>query len=249
MTKKNASQSGKRACLCIDFAVVGYQQARSLQQRLVDLKRQSRNTADFIILLEHPPVFTLGRNAGRDNLKVSEAFLASKEIPLVRVERGGDITYHGPGQLVGYPIVDLTGAGISVADYVQGLEEVMILTVAEWGIGAKRSPVNRGIWSGDRKLGSIGIAVRRGISFHGFALNVNTDLKPFGWINPCGLPQFDVTSMAKELSADISMPKVRRTIRKYMQAVFDLELKDVKPDLFRTNGPQNDFLFLERSMI
>lgn len=203
--------------------------------------------ADFMILLEHPPVFTLGRNAGLDNLKVSEGFLASQDIPLVRVERGGDITYHGPGQLVGYPIVDLTGAGLSVADYVQGLEEVMIQTVAEWGIRAKRSPANRGIWSDDRKLGSIGVAVRRGISFHGFALNVDTDLKPFEWINPCGLPQFGVTSMAKEISADISMPQVRRAIRKYMRAVFDLKIKDVEPDLFQTNGPQNNFLFLEKA--
>jgi lipoate-protein ligase B len=142
----------------------------------------------------------------------------------VQVERGGNITYHAPGQLVLYPIIHLERAGIKVVDLVDRLEEVMIRTCAEWGIPAGRNPLNRGVWVGLKKIGAIGIAVRRGVSFHGMALNVTVDLAPFGWIQPCGLEGVGVTSMRMEGGQDLGMAEVRRWLAQHMQTVFGARL-------------------------
>jgi len=172
----------------------------------------------------HPPVFTLGRRGGLNNLTVSEAFLEKEGISVVQVERGGDITFHGPGQLVVYPIIDLRAARLGVVDYVTALEEVMIRTAVDWGIRAERNPKNRGVWVGDWKLGSIGVAIRRGVSFHGLAFNVNTSLMPFSWIHPCGLENTEMTSLMHELSREVSMNQVRNAARHHFEAVFGVEL-------------------------
>ena len=179
---------------------------------------------DVLLLVEHPAVFTLGRRGGHENLAVSEEFLRERDIPLMHVERGGNITFHGPGQLVGYPIIDLHAAGLGVSEYVEKLEEVMLRTAAHWGVRAGRNRLNRGIWVGNSKLGSIGIAIRRGITFHGFAFNVNVCLEPFKWINPCGLQGIGVTSMERECSGKLPMRDVRELLKYHIEAIFGIEL-------------------------
>lgn len=224
----------KKNWQCVELPETDYQEAWQLQSRIVDYRKNETLAADIILLLEHPSVFTLGRRGGKENLTVSESFLQKTGIPIVHVERGGNITYHGPGQIVGYPIIHLHAAKLSVTDYVDRLEEVMIRTAAHWGVHATRSPVNHGVWVGNRKLGSIGIAVRRGISFHGFAFNVNVSLEPFRWINPCGLQGVEMTSMAQELSERLSMSMVRRVVRQHIEDVFEIELKAMDPDDLKT---------------
>ena len=215
-------------CLCLELPSLAYEHALNLQRALVVLRRDRYIRSDIFILLEHPPVFTLGRRGMRNNFKVSEAHLKSANIPIVPVERGGDITYHGPGQLVGYPILNLYQANLGVVDYVKYLEEVMLRTAADWGIPAERNARNRGVWAGNQKLGSVGIAVQRGISFHGFALNVNTNLGPFNWINPCGLKNIGMTSMAHQLSRNISVNKVRLAVKRHMETVFKFKLVETE---------------------
>ncbi len=208
----------------IDLGQIDYDEAWRLQTDIVGARNRGELNADAILVLEHPAVFTLGRRGGAENLLVSETFLVESGIAVTQVERGGNITYHGPGQLVVYPIINLEAAKISVVDFVKALEEVMLQTAEVWGIKAGRDSTNHGIWVGDRKLGSIGIALRKGISFHGLALNVNLDLTPFTWIQPCGLQGVQMTSMAKELSGEVSMSEVRKVIKEKFQMIFGIQL-------------------------
>jgi len=201
-----------------------YRAALDLQRNIALARQSGVIEKDVVLILEHPPVFTLGRRACTENLKVSSAFLERKKIPVIPVDRGGDITFHGPGQLVIYPIIDLTKAGLKIIDYVTDLEEIMLRTVADWKIPAERNSANRGIWVAGRKLGSVGISVKRGISFHGCSLNVNLSLKPFKWINPCGLQNVGVTSMEEELSQKISMSQVREVLAHHFESVFGFDL-------------------------
>ena len=210
--------------ICTELPVTGYMEAWNLQSDLVAAKKERIIATDVVLLLEHAPVLTLGRRGGLDDLTVSEGFLERAGISIIQVERGGNITFHGPGQLVMYPIIDLKRAKLKVVDYVENLEEVMIRTAADWGIKAERNPLNRGVWVDDKKLGSIGIAIRRGISFHGAAFNVNTLLRHFSWINPCGLQDIRMTSMEKELSRKVSVNQVRGTLKHHIEAVFGVEL-------------------------
>jgi lipoate-protein ligase B len=216
--------------------LLDYEEAHDLQLRLVSARASGIIESDILLVMEHAPVLTLGRRGGRENLRVSESFLKEAGIAVVHAERGGDITFHGPGQLVGYPILDLRAAGLTIAGYLERLEEIMIQTAAHWGIIATRSPLNRGIWVGGRKLGSLGIAVRRGIAFHGFALNVNMSLEPFGWINPCGLHGVRMTSIEQEMAQEpeaacrpggspaASMKEVREQVKLNFQKVFNVDL-------------------------
>ena len=204
-----------------------YATAWQMQTRLVAARKERHLPSDLIMVLEHPPVFTLGRRGGRENLMVSETFLEHKQIPVVQVERGGNITYHGPGQLVAYAIMDLQARHLAVVDFVTLLEEVMVRTAADWGVTAVRNDLNRGVWVGSSKLGSIGIAVRKGISFHGLALNISTDLEPFTWINPCGLQNVAVTSLEAESDQSIAMTDVRKQFQDHFQTLFEVELEAV----------------------
>ena len=215
---------------CIDLDKIDYNEAWKLQTDIVEARNNQIIDTDVILMLEHPPVFTLGRRGGAENLLVSDAFLKQSGIAVTQVERGGNITYHGPGQLVVYPIVDLEAAGISVVGFVEALEEVMLRTVEVWGIKAERKSVNRGIWVGDKKLGSIGIALRKGISFHGLALNVNLDLAPFSWIQPCGLQDVRMTSVEQELPGKVSMPDVRNVLKEKIEFVFEITLSSKSPE-------------------
>jgi lipoate-protein ligase B len=218
----------------VDLGVIPYPDAWDLQLRLVTARSQGRMPADVLLVLEHPPVFTLGRRGGRENLLVSEAWLDQSGIAVVQIERGGNITYHGPGQLVVYPIVHLPSGGLGVVDLVDRLEEVMIRTCAGWGVPTGRNPLNRGAWVGMKKIGSIGIAVRRGVSFHGLALNVNLDLKPFGWIQPCGLEGVGVTSIQAEAGQSVDIADAKRALLAHIEAVFQAELNAIdRQDLLR----------------
>ncbi|MBU4287917.1 MAG: lipoyl(octanoyl) transferase LipB [Proteobacteria bacterium] len=220
--------------LCVELESMDYMQAWDLQTRLVDARKKRIIDRDVILLLEHPPVFTLGRRGGMDDLTVSPDLLEKSGIPVIQVERGGVITFHGPGQLIMYPIIDLNAARMRVVDYVEKLEEVMIRSVADLGIIAERNPLNRGIWVGNKKLGSIGIAIRRGICFHGMSLNVNISMKHFGWMNPCGLREIETTSMKQELSHKVSMSKVYGAIKKHVESVFGVNLiKTSLPELLK----------------
>jgi lipoate-protein ligase B len=211
-------------CYAVDIGMMDYNEAWKLQGDIVSARINGVIDTDIILFLEHPTVFTLGRRGGLDHLLVSEEFLKTSGIPIVHVERGGDITFHGPGQLVAYPIVNLKARSIGVVDFVAALEDVMLATVRTWGIAAERNPANRGIWVGNNKMGSIGLAIRKGISFHGLALNVNIDLTPFSWIQPCGLQGVCMTSMTQELTYQLSMDEVSTVLKKQFESVLDLTL-------------------------
>lgn len=226
----------RRKWILLEFDRVEYEMAWDLQSRLVEARGERSLDRDVVLFLEHLPVFTLGRRGERRNLKVSESFLEERGISVIHVERGGDITYHGPGQLVIYPILDLKGIRLDVNGYITRLEEVMIRTAGDFGVGAERDPKNRGAWVRGSKIGSIGIAIRHGITFHGLALNINTSLEHFTWIHPCGLQDIRMTSLEKELGSRIPMEEARKSARNNMEGVFGIELvgmeiQDIAPML------------------
>lgn len=207
---------------------ISYKEGLKIQDRVV-AARKADLIADTLLLLEHPPVLTLGRNSSRANILASDEFLRSRGVELHEINRGGDVTYHGPGQLVGYPVVDLRGDWpgkrgpfLGPVDFVRMLEEALIRTCSEFGVIAKRIPKCTGVWTfggteahaatgpacvspgSERKLAAIGVHVSQGVTSHGFALNVTTDLRDFDWIIPCGIRDRGVTSL--ELEADGRLP-------------------------------------------
>lgn len=206
-----------------------YRAVHALQTDLVQQRRHGTLARDLFLITEHPAVFTLGRRGGREHLRVSEQYLRDRGIPLVPVERGGDITFHGPGQMVVYPIIDLRRAGLSAGAHVSGLEEVMLRLARQWGVTACRDPRNRGVWSGNKKLGSVGIAIRHGITFHGLALNVNPSLTPFEWINPCGLTGIGMTSLEAESGRVITLAQVEENLPDHLAEVYALDLSPWRP--------------------
>ena len=210
-----------------ELSLCAYREVLDLQRKLVDVKTVSRTTPDIMLLVEHPSVFTLGRRGRRTHLLVAEDFLRKRGIEVIHVERGGDITYHGPGQLVGYPIVDLRSKPWGVTGFIELLEELMIRIAADYGVRAVRNIKNRGVWVANRKLGSVGIAIRKEISFHGMALNVNPSLESFTWINPCGLEGVQATSLKRELGNAIPMEDVRQAACRHVRDIFGVELKRV----------------------
>lgn len=230
--KQNAAARPPRNgfCLRVDLPVTDYSRALDLQRRIVAAKKAARMAQDAALFLEHPPVFTLGRNGGRENLIVSEEFLAQRSIQVVQIERGGNITFHGPGQLVVYPILDLNRAGLGVRAYVGGLEAAMVRTAADWGLQSAGDEANRGVWLNGKKLGSIGVAVTRGVCFHGLAFNVNLSLEPFSWINPCGIQNCRMTSLMAELSRKIPMDAVRGAMAGHLADIFDIQWRPLDPE-------------------
>ncbi len=211
----------------LDLPLTPYLEALDLQRSAVEARKSGRLDRNLIIMVEHPPVFTLGRRGGRENLLVSERQLQAKGIDVVPVERGGDITYHGPGQLVVYPLVDLNRGAFRVVAFVDALEQAMVRTAAHWNVAAGGDATNRGAWVQGRKLGSVGITVRRGISFHGLALNIRTDLTPFGWINPCGIQSCQMTTLAIEAQREIEMQAARRVMTQQLTKLLQIEIEPV----------------------
>ena len=198
---------------CITPGLVDYAAALEWQQTLV-AQRAAAETPDALVLLEHPPVFTLGRGGDARYL------LDPGQVPVHRVGRGGEVTFHGPGQLVGYPILDLKRHGKDVHRYLRRLEDVVIATLAAWDIVATRRDGLTGVWVGADKIASIGIGVRRWVTLHGFALNVNPDLSYFSAIVPCGLPGVRMTSMQELLREEIPLDTVQATIIRSFARIF-----------------------------
>jgi lipoate-protein ligase B len=191
-----------------------YLAACELQERLVQ-RKQREPSPDILLFVEHPHVYTLGRGGDESNV------LAPQEVPVIRTGRGGEVTYHGPGQLVVYPIIDLRSKlRKDVHRYLRDLELSAIQTLKDFGLTATRRPPFTGMWIGDKKIAAIGVAVRRGITFHGLALNVNTDLDYFKRIIPCGLAWADVTSMRKEMSAEQDLSEVRDRFLQHFAELF-----------------------------
>ncbi|MFH1984574.1 MAG: lipoyl(octanoyl) transferase LipB [Pseudomonadota bacterium] len=224
--------SSNREWLAVNLPVVPYPDALALQHRLVAARITDATHPDLLLLLEHAPVYTLGRRGGAESIIVPRSQLEDQGIAVLNTERGGFITYHGPGQLVVYPIVDITARRIGVAQLVAALETAMIATAARWGVTAGCRPENRGVWVANRKLGSIGIAVRRGVAFHGLALNVTTDLTPFTWINPCGLENVSATSLAAEGAADVTMSAARTAMIDELSSAFDTPIREIDAAAF-----------------
>jgi lipoyl(octanoyl) transferase len=204
------------------LGVIGYQEAVDLQHRLVEDRKAGR-IADQLLLLEHPPVITLGVRTGNDrsHLLQTPESLAAQGIDVFETGRGGDVTYHGPGQLVGYPILDLKPDRCDVHRYVRDLEEVLIRAVAAFGIDAQRIAGLTGIWVGSEKLAAIGVRISRWVTSHGFAVNVNTNLDHFGLIVPCGIADKGVTSMERLLGHRVEMVEVEAEVARQFSLTFD----------------------------
>lgn len=213
---------------CVDPGRTDFSRAHSLQLELVDARASGSLDRDIVLILEHPPVFTVGRRGNRDNLKVTTDFLKKDGMSLYHIERGGDITFHGPGQLVLYPIFHLPLAGIGVVDFVERLESVMLQTAEDMGVPAVRDKRNHGIWVDNKKVGFVGIAVRRKVSFHGISLNVDMSLAPFKWINPCGLKNVGVTNLKHETRRSIRLDAVKSALLKNFEDVFSISLQVIK---------------------
>jgi lipoate-protein ligase B len=197
----------------VDLGLIEYAQALTWQEELLRLRCQGEG-GDTLLLLEHPPVFTLGRGGDERHL------LNPRHVPVYRVGRGGDVTFHGPGQLVGYPILDLTRHGRDVHAYLRALEAVLIAVLAEYGLRAQRKDGLTGVWVGEKKIASLGVGVRRWVTYHGFALNVDPDLSYFADIVPCGLAGIRMTSMAQLLKRPIALATVKTLVAETFASYF-----------------------------
>ena len=271
----------------VQLGTIDYPTGLRLQQRLVELRKEAR-IGDVVLLLEHPPVITLGRNAKAANIVASPELLAERNVEVWECDRGGDVTFHGPGQLVAYPIFDLRGMNsdrgetktMGAVDYVRRLEEVLIRTCADFGIPTKRIPGLTGVWAESRaageerpspvevgpgsshtteaKIAALGVHISRGVTSHGFALNVNADLEYFQLIVPCGIRSRPVTSMEQELGRQLSLQEVAHAVSRNFGLVFHsqmLWLEDldsllrtsvgvplrVPPELRRIHGEEDPF--------
>jgi lipoyl(octanoyl) transferase len=216
-------------CQIIDLGLIGYAEATALQKRVVGA-RKACAIEDVLLLCEHPHVITLGRNGKAENLLVSEHVLRQKGVEFHATNRGGDITYHGPGQIVGYPILNLGAIRRDVAWYVRTLEEAMIRATAELGISAERVSGKTGIWvrtgNIEEKLAAIGVHISRWVTSHGFAYNVSTDLRNFDLIVPCGIADRKATSLEKLLGRNVEQKEVAPRITKHLGELLGLELRE-----------------------
>jgi len=208
----------------VDWQIIDYKTAWDNQevlfQKIIQTKKEAQDTHDLeaVFLCEHPHVYTLGRNGQVNNLLVNEDFLRKIDAVFYKIDRGGDITYHGPGQLVGYPVLDLENHGGSLKNYIYKMEEAIIQTLAHYGIQGARLAGAAGVWLDSntpnaRKICAIGVRASRFVTMHGFALNVNTDLTYFNYINPCGFTDRGVTSMQKELGKPVDMEEVKKVFK------------------------------------
>ena len=201
-----------------------------VNQHLSESERIATN--GYLLFVEHLPVYTLGNSGESHNLLLSSAQLADKKVSFYKTNRGGDITFHGPGQLVGYPILDLENFGMGLRQYIYSIEEVIIRSLGQFGIIASRDTEATGVWldsglSTARKICAIGVKSSRFVTMHGFALNINTDLDYFRYIHPCGIVDKGVTSMAKELGGTVDFEQVKKVVLSGFSAVFDVQLKDL----------------------
>ncbi|MDD2345130.1 MAG: lipoyl(octanoyl) transferase LipB [Bacteroidales bacterium] len=216
-----------------DWGLIDYKEAWDKQQAIFDSvllykKNKSDDVPHRIIFCEHPHVYTLGRNGDENNLLIQGDFLKRIHASYYKIDRGGDITYHGPGQIVGYPIIDLEEAKLSLKEYIFQMEQGIIDTLKEYGISAYRLDGATGVWldvgnSSVRKICAIGVRASRYVTMHGFAFNINTNLDYFNYINPCGFVDKGVTSLSKELGKSIDIEEVKRVLKLKLYHTFNIE--------------------------
>jgi len=216
----------------VKLGSIEYQKALDLQLKLLKLSQQEA-IEDLLLLLEHPPVLTVGINGKDNNILIDEDILGKMGVSVFHSNRGGDVTYHGPGQIVGYPILNLNHFGKDVKDYVRRLEETTIMVMKdEYGLKADRKPGFPGVWVGNDKITAIGCAVKRWVTMHGFALNVNTNLEHFRWINPCGFTDKGVTSLERLLGKPQDIDIVMNQVMKHFAALFHIEPEVIDKEVF-----------------
>lgn len=226
----------------VDLGIRSYREVWELQRRLQRERIEPKLTGaavagtaeplklpDLLLFVEHPPVYTLGKSGKGANMLITPARLEQIGADYVEIDRGGDITFHGPGQIVGYPILDLDHHVTDIHRYLRQLEETIIRTCADFGVTAGRIKGLTGVWVGDRKICAFGVKCSRWVTMHGFALNVSTDLSYFQHIVPCGIPDKQVTSLEKELGAPLDLSEVKREIVKHVLDVFDIE-REARPE-------------------
>jgi lipoyl(octanoyl) transferase len=206
--------------LVVRCGIVPYEDAREAQLRLRERRRRGE-IPDVLLLLEHPPVYTRGRRSSADELPMGHEWYEAQGIEVRDTDRGGRVTYHGPGQLVAYPIVSLRPYGDDVHEYVRRLERVMIEALAAHGVPATVIAGLTGVWAGERKIGSIGVHVSRAVTTHGLAVNVNNDLQPFEWIVPCGIEGVAITSLSRELGAEQDLGAFADTLAERFGEVYE----------------------------
>ena len=215
----------KKCCIIHSAGKIPYPQAVDWQNEIIKKMKADASAPNHLILLEHPPVFTIGRRGTENNILAGKNRLEKEGIEIHHTNRGGDITYHGPGQIVGYPIMRLQDFGKDIHRSLRAIEEVLITTLKTFGIDSGRWPKYTGVWVGDEKIAAIGIAITRWITFHGWALNVNPNLNHFGLILPCGIRDKGVTSMEKVLRKTLDAARVRKALTESFSEVFNVALQ------------------------
>lgn len=203
-----------------NLGIIDYQKAWNLQHKIFN-NRLSNEIEDTLLLLEHPNTYTLGKSSNKANLLFSDLEMQQKNIVVYNIDRGGDITYHGPGQIVGYPIINLSLWQKDIHKYLRTLEEVIIQTLLEFGVNGERNKEHTGVWVGNNKICAIGIKVTRWITMHGFALNINTNMDFFNGIIPCGIKNKGVTSLKNELNKQIEIELVKKSLLQKFYEIFD----------------------------
>lgn len=215
-----------------DVGVKDYKECWDYQEELLakvvgDKKSKGApSSKNYFLLVEHPHVYTLGKSGDENNMLIHGDFLKKIDATYYKINRGGDVTYHGPGQLVGYPIIDLEYHKVGVKEYIEKMEDAIIKTIAEYGLEGGRKEDSTGVWLDSthkvraRKISAIGVRISRYVSMHGFALNVNTDLRYFSYINPCGFLTYGVTSIQQELGREIDMVEIKEKVRKNFNSIF-----------------------------
>lgn len=217
----------ERKLVYCDLGLFDYKDAWDLQKS-IHQQRVENKIDDVLFLLEHPHTYTLGKVADKKNLIGDEKYLTENKISVYDIDRGGDITYHGPGQIVGYPIISLTNWKMDTHKYLRAIEEAIIKVCSEYGLNGSRVDKYTGVWIEDRKICAIGIKVSRWVTMHGFAFNVNTDLKLFNGIIPCGISDKDVTSLSKELNKEVSLKEVKEKIIHHFMNEFQYQQIEFK---------------------
>lgn len=205
-----------------------WKQQEELLETVKEQKKQGEPTSNYLLFVEHDPVYTLGRSGKNGNMLMDAVQLRAKHAEYIQVDRGGDITFHGPGQLVVYPVIDMENFSLGVKDYVNDLEEVVIKSLSAYGMKGQRLPGATGVWldasaKTARKICAIGVRCSQYVTMHGFALNVNTDLDYFNYIHPCGFVDKGVTSMQKELGKEMDMQEVKDCVKNYFVKIFGME--------------------------
>jgi lipoate-protein ligase B len=227
MLAKGRNKSTDGANWLIDLGFCDFERSLTVQKKFQQMRVEGK-IPDTLILVEHPPVITFGKSGKPSNLLVTDEVLQKKGIKTYFIERGGDVTFHGPGQIVGYPIFYIKETLAGIRPMIEKLESVLIMTLNDFGIKAITRPKLVGVWHGEEKIASIGIAVKKWVTFHGFALNVNTDLSYFDLIRPCGLDKVKMTSMAKVLGKELNLNQVKERIKLNFEKIFSLKLVSQK---------------------